>query len=119
MANREGDASPLLDAAAADGEVYTTGLWYWRLALAAAAGSTGALSRLLTDLPDDSERSVRDALGQPPGIGILSLRLLVPVMGALSGQPNLLTAEAVAAAVVLDAPILVTTESALPQSTLC
>jgi hypothetical protein len=34
-------------------------------------------------------------------------------MGPLSGTPNLLTAEAVAAAIVLDASILVTTESTL------
>jgi hypothetical protein len=34
-------------------------------------------------------------------------------MGALDGAPNLLTAEAVAAAMVLDASIVVTTESAL------
>ena len=52
----------------------------------------------------------------PDQVGLLSLRRLVPIMTVLSattGRLNLLTAEAVAAAVVLDATIVVTTESAL------
>jgi hypothetical protein len=47
----------------------------------------------------------------------LSLRRLVPVMAALRGQLNLLTAEAGAAAIVLDAPIAVTTGSDLLDRT--
>ncbi len=47
------------------------------------------------------------------GIGLLSLRWLVPVMSALPGQLNLLTAEAVASAIVLDGTTAVTTESEL------
>ena len=47
----------------------------------------------------------------PAGIGLLSMRWLVPVMAALPGQLNLLTAEAVAAAVVLGARIAGSTAS--------
>jgi hypothetical protein len=55
-----------------------------------------------------------NALDQLPAeIGLLSLRRLVPVMAALPGQLNLLTAEAVAAAVVLGARIAVSTASPL------
>jgi hypothetical protein len=51
----------------------------------------------------------------PPQVGLLSLRELVPVMAALQvgRQLNLLTAEAVAVAVVLDASIVVTVDSPL------
>jgi len=49
----------------------------------------------------------------PAGIGLLSMRRLVPVMAALSGQLNLLTAEAAAALVVLGARIAVSTASPL------
>jgi hypothetical protein len=44
------------------------------------------------------------------------MRRLVPVMAALPGQLNLLTAEAVAAAVVLGARIAVSTASPLPTA---
>ncbi|MDQ6615772.1 MAG: hypothetical protein M3083_13795 [Actinomycetota bacterium] len=55
----------------------------------------------------------------PEQVGLLSLRELVPVMTALDTRRrlNLLTAEAVAVAVVLDATIVVTTESALLTET--
>ena len=57
---------------------------------------------------------MHNALDQLPAeIGLLSLRRLVPVMAALPGQLNLLTSEAVAAAVVLGARIAVSTASPL------
>ena len=57
---------------------------------------------------------MHNALDQLPAeIGLLSMRRLVPVMAALPGQLNLLTAEAVAAAVVLGARIAVSTASPL------
>lgn len=49
----------------------------------------------------------------PEPIGLLSLRLLVPIMAALPGPVNVLTAEAVATAIAVDGTIVVTTESAL------
>jgi hypothetical protein len=63
---------------------------------------------------EDEQRRVHNALDQLPAqIGLLSMRRLVPVMAALPGQLNLLTAEAVAAAVVLGARIAVSTASPL------
>ena len=104
--------------AIAAGELFTTGAWYWRLARAVSVGSMGRLSRAASELPEGEQRLVSLALTRfPDEIGMLELRYLVPVMGTLSGPPNLLTAEAVAAAMVLDASILVTTESGLLSRT--
>jgi len=49
----------------------------------------------------------------PNSIGILNLRRLVPVMAALPGQVNILTAEALATAIVLDASVAVVATSAM------
>ena len=96
------------------GEVFTTGSWFWRLARALSGPTRGVLSRQLESLGEDERQRVRLALADlPPEIGLLSLRRLVPVMSALGGQLNLLTAEAIAAAVVLESEIAVTTESPL------
>jgi hypothetical protein len=103
--------------AAADGDVFTTGSWYWRLARALHDGaSTGALSRALGDLTAPQQvRVVASVERLPEHVGLLSLRDLVPVMTALDvgRRLNLLTAEAIAAALVLDATVVVTTDSAL------
>ena len=75
-------------------------------------------SRAVDALSDAERIRVRVSLETlPPSIGLLTLRRLVPVMAALPGQLNLLTAEAVAAAIVLDAPIAVTTDSDLLNRT--
>jgi hypothetical protein len=114
LAEQEGASEALLITGAENGEVFTTGAWYWRLARVLARPGRGALSRALAASSEDEQRRVRHALDQlPPEIGLLSLRRLVPVMAALPGQLNLLTAEAVAAAVVLGARIAVSTASAL------
>ena len=106
-----------LRAAAADGEVFTTGSWYWRLSRALRdPTSSGALNRAFQELNTAQQQRVLAALDElPTGIGLLSLRLLVPIMTSLDvGRPlNLLTTEAVACALVLDAGIAVTTTSAL------
>jgi hypothetical protein len=104
--------------AIAAGELFTTGAWYWRLARAVSASSMGRLSRAAGELSKQEQQLVSSALSQfPDEIGMLHLRTLVPVMATLSGPPNLLTAEAVAAAIVLDASILVTTDSELLRRT--
>lgn len=114
LAEQEGVAQALLITAAEAGEVFTTGSWYWRLARALARPGQGALSRALAASSEDEQRRVQNALDQLPAeIGLLSMRRLVPVMAALPGQLNLLTAEAVAAAVVLGARIAVSTASPL------
>jgi hypothetical protein len=92
--------------AAGRGEVFTTG--------AMARPGRGVLSRTLGAMSEHERSRVAGVLVELPAeIGLLSLRRLVPVMAALSGQFNLLTAEAVAAAVVLGGNIAVTTESPL------
>lgn len=100
--------------AAARSEVFTTSSWLWRLSRAVARGGQGALARAFQRLPDDGQGRVRSALASlPGGIGIVTARRLVPTMAALAGEPNFLTAEAVATAVVIDGKVAVTTRSAL------
>ena len=114
LAEQEGVSEALLPTAAEAGEVFTTGSWYWRLARALARPGQGVVSRALVASSEDEQRRVHNALDQLPAeIGLLSMRRLVPVMAALPGQLNLLTAEAVAAAVVLGAKIAVSTASPL------
>jgi hypothetical protein len=87
--------------AIAVGELFTTGAWYWRLARTVAAESMGRLSRATSELSEHEQQLVGGALTRfPDEIGMLHLRTLVPVMATLTGPPNLLTAEAVAAAIV-------------------
>ena len=110
---------PLLRAADA-GEVFTTPAWYYRLARAVHdVGFSGSLSRMVEVLDDDLRRQVTDALDELPAtIGILSARVLVPVMVQLSQvrRLNLLNSEAVAAAMVLGAHIQVTVAGELLRS---
>lgn len=99
------------------GDVATTGAWYWRLNRAVFDDrSTGPLSRAFVQLPDEDQHRVREELRSlPEEIGLLSFRRLVPIMAAIHSvrRLNLLTAEAVAAALVLDADLAVTTRSSL------
>lgn len=101
--------------AAGRGELFTTGSWYYRLARAVHSRDfTGALSRPFSRFAPERQTRVLAALDRlPPEIGLISLRDLVPVMWTLSvGRTlNLLTAEALAAAQVLDACIRTTTDS--------
>ena len=112
-----GRAHPAVDPyleAASRGEVFTTGSWYWRATRGATRPGPGTFARYLAALTEDERFRVLASVDDlPDGLGILSLRRLVPVMAALPGQLNLLTAEAIAAAVVLDASIAVTTDSDL------
>ena len=115
-----GRAVPAVDlymGAAERGEVFTTGCWYWQAARGVSRPGRGMFSGYLATLNEDERFRVRSSTEHlPDGIGVLSLRRLVPVMAALPGQLNLLTAEAIAAAVVLDATVAVTTESDLLSS---
>jgi hypothetical protein len=112
-----GSAPAELAVALAEAEIATTGSWYWRLSRAIRDHrSTGALSRSFAVLPAPRQAVVLDALELlPPEEALPSLRRLVPVMTGLDLERplNLLTAEAVAAAIVLDASIAVTTTAAL------
>jgi hypothetical protein len=97
--------------------VYTTGSWYYRVALAMRRGSgSGTMSSRLADLEPENQRRLLDKIGRlPDWIGLIGPRVLVPVMSDLSvrRQPNLLTAEALAVALVTDATICVTVDSPL------
>ena len=115
------DAAPAeISTAVARGEVFTTGSWYYRLGRAVTAGSgTGALSGRFQALDEPVRRGVLASLEElPDEIGLLSLRVLVPVMQALAvTRPlNFLNAEALGAALVLDATIAVNVDAPLLRS---
>lgn len=117
LAVLSGSVPPGLQDASAARELATTGSWYWRLGRAVLdPTSSGSLSRAFAGLSEDGQQRVEAGLHTLPAeIGLVSLRRLVPVMTVLdSGRRlNLLTAEAVASALLLDADIAVTTRSPL------
>lgn len=115
-----GAAGTVVDDAIAMGEVFTTGCWYYRLGRAVIAGDgRGSLARRFDALAPATRARTLSALDElPDEIGLLSLRDLVPVMQALRLRrpPNLLNAEALAAALLLDATLMVSTDSPLLRS---
>ena len=104
----------------ANGEVFTTSSWYYRLGRAAFGGSgTGSLSGRLERLDGPTREHVRAALQDlPEDIGLLHARVVVPVVITLRAhrQLNVLTAEALAVAILVDARLLVTVEAPLLRS---
>jgi hypothetical protein len=98
------------------GPIFTTGYWYVRLCQAALGviDRPGALSRPFEALPPDRrERALAAVLELPDDIGLISLRELGPVIAQLRArhQLNILSIEAVAAAVHLDAAVALSTSS--------
>lgn len=93
------------------GPVFTTGLWYLRLCLALGRGLSGRLSGPFLSLsPERQRRALGEVLDLPQDIGLLSLRRLGSVIGELADRHrpmNALTREALAAAVTLQADVLV------------
>lgn len=112
-----GSGAPELGEAMGRGELFTTGAWYYRLARAAHDRTfSGALSSAIEALPPDRRRRAFASLDAlPDEIGLLSMRRLVPVMRRLDvgRRLNFLTAEAVAAAVILEGSVRTTTDSPL------
>jgi hypothetical protein len=102
LAILSGDAEPSLLSAVEAGEVWTTGTWYYRLHRAINdPQSTGIFSRIASELSPERSSELIGALNNPPTeITIPGPRLVVPIMGALrlDPRPNLLTAEAIAVA---------------------
>lgn len=98
-------------------DLFTTGCWYYRLSRAVHSDHVGgSLSLQLAGLDVDRQvRVVAELDRLLHSIGRLSLRDLVPVMRALrvSRPLNLLNAEALAAALVLDAELVVSTDGPL------
>lgn len=69
-------------------------------------------------LPLSEQERVASRLADlPSGIGLVETRRVVPVMSALPGQLNFLTAEAIAVAILVDGRIAVTTQSKLLDDT--
>ncbi len=104
-----------LSDAVGDG-VATTFSWYHRLARAIATDRIeGSLRRRFAVLGDDRQSRVKAQLDDLSRVEIVGAKELVPVMSALAtvARVNLLTADAVATALVLDAPLLVSTPSPL------
>jgi hypothetical protein len=98
-----------------EGEVLTTGSWYYRLHRAMHdPASTGALTRMASALPAAGRSFLWSTIDDPPQeIVIPGPRLVVPVMGSLrlTQRVNHLTAEALAVALVAGAAIRVSVEA--------
>jgi len=103
----------------ADG-IFTTSAWYYRLGRAALSGTgTGSLSgRLATFREDVRSNLLGDLRELPDDIGLLHPRVVVPVMFSLRvrRQLNMLSAEALAVAILVSGSVLVTTDSPLIKS---
>lgn len=96
--------------------VYTTGCWYLRLCQAALSPTvSGVLSGAFTELPPCLRSRVMESLLELPAeIGLVSLRMLAPRIGQLRERHrtlNLLSIEALAAALHLDAEVYLSTPS--------
>jgi hypothetical protein len=107
--------SPPMEARGAG--IYTTGVLYFRLGQALRPGApAGVLSRRLLQLPPDRQARVLRLIDDlPEAIGLLGLRILVPVIRRIDPEArlNLLAAEALAAAYVAGAKVLVATDAPL------
>ena len=96
--------------------VYTTGCWYVRLcqAVLGASERTGALTALFVgQSPLLRERAIAKLLELPDEIGLESLRTLAPVIGRLRRRHrlNLLSVEALAAAIYFQAVVYLSVPS--------
>jgi hypothetical protein len=112
-----GASTPRLQAAFESGEVFTTGTWYYRLASALRRPRVdGALTRAFQTLGAREQRLVEARLQiLPASVGLLDYRKLVPVMTALDvvRPVNMLAADAIATAIVVDGQISVRTDAPL------
>lgn len=103
--------------------VFTTGLWYVRLgqALFGAQSKTGKLSGPFASLPVPlQEQALRSVFALPDEVGLVSLRDLAPRIGQLRGRHrlNLLGAEVLAAAIELDAEVVLSSPAPMLEAAL-
>lgn len=102
-----------------DGMLWTTGLWYYRASRALQSPAiTGSLSGELVGLPHlTRQQAVSAIIRLPDDVGLLSLREIAPVMAELSSvhRLNVLSLEALGAAVHLGADVLVALENDGPS----
>ena len=93
-----------------DRAVFTTGYWYVRLCLAVSRRTGGTLSGPFAALPRQQQHAaVAAVLELPAEIGLRSLRQLGPLIGELATRHppmNVLSREALAAAVELSATVV-------------
>ena len=106
----------LLEGLDQEGERHTTAYWYYRACRAAVGGAGGHLSGpfLGLDAPHQAT-AIRSLLALPETIGLPNPRSTVPVMADLSERHprlNLLSLEAAAAGLVLNATVLLSNETA-------
>jgi hypothetical protein len=105
--------TPSLGTALAGGEIFTTASWYYRPGRAVSAGSgTGSPSARFEALEPSTRDLVHSDLDVlPEEVGLVNLRIVVPLMRPLwtRHRLNFLNAEAVGAALLLDATVLMTT----------
>ena len=103
-------------------DLATTGYWYVRLCQAVlGTAGRGALSAPFADLPAAlRERAVAAVLELPKEISLLSLRELAPDIGRLRQRHtlNILGSEALAAAIRLEADVILATPSPRLQAAL-
>jgi hypothetical protein len=97
-------------------DLATTGYWYVRLcqAVLGVAARPGVLSGPFMDLPDGlRERAISAILQLPDDIDLVSLRELAPEIGRLRRRHslNILGMEALAAAISLEAEVVLSTSS--------
>lgn len=104
-------------------ELYTTGYWYVRLCQAAlgAYERTGVLSGPFAELsPPLRDKAMKAVLDLPDSIGMLTLRQLGPTIAQLRQhhQLNILGIEALAAASILGAHVLLSAPSPMLEAAL-
>ena len=101
----------------ASGGIATTFSWFYRLSRAISTGRLdGSLTREFASLSDARRTYVHGLLEDlPDAIEMLHPRVLVPPMSAVAAliSVNFLTAEAIAASIILEATIVLSTRSAL------
>lgn len=93
-----------------DDEVATTCAWWWRLASAMHGSRGGFLRRRIERQPAPARNAIHRAVEHlPERFAIIDLRRLLPAMGPLAAEHglNFLAAEALTAATVLGADIVV------------
>ena len=96
--------------------LHTSTYWYFRACRAEVEGAGGKLSGPFEELAaDEQRRAIAAMLDLPPDVGLPEPRLLVPAMVGVAGRHqrlNLMNIEATAAALVLEARLLISPDAA-------
>lgn len=101
-----------------DVTVATTSSWWFRVARAVERAAQGSLSRLIVGATEGDEASVEALIRDlPEDVALLHPRAMVPVAAGLSARYglNLIAADALATAIVLDGRVLVAVQNDGPK----